>query len=113
MSGFLNVRGHTPETQAAWRVGRVGDRRSTGLGAVIGLVLLCDCVAIVEDEHERRWEGDREVERWSGVILCMMWEEAQGDNSRWSTYLSKCLSGSWIFFLQTGSIAFRRSTCEI
>ncbi|EIM83024.1 SET domain-containing protein [Stereum hirsutum FP-91666 SS1] len=25
---------------------------------------------------------------WAGLILCMMWEEAQGASSRWSTYLA-------------------------
>ena len=41
---------------------------------------------------------------WAGLILCMLWEEAQGPLSKWSGYLGGCSSTSgsqllimWIF----------------
>ncbi|TFY56372.1 hypothetical protein EVJ58_g7685 [Rhodofomes roseus] len=34
------------------------------------------------------WKKFRLDEGWTGLILCMMWEEAQGNTSKWSTYLS-------------------------
>jgi SET domain-containing protein 6 len=30
---------------------------------------------------------------WVGLILCMMWETAQGSSSKWSKYLGSFVSG--------------------
>jgi N-lysine methyltransferase SETD6 len=27
---------------------------------------------------------------WAGLILCMMWEEAQGEMSKWDRYMCEC-----------------------
>ncbi|KAF8199954.1 SET-domain protein, partial [Mycena galopus ATCC 62051] len=34
-----------------------------------------------------RWRGAKMHMGWVGLILCMMWETAQGSNSKWSAYL--------------------------
>lgn len=41
---------------------------------------------------ERSWRKFRLHKGWAGIILCMMWEEARGDDSKWSVYLSENIS---------------------
>lgn len=36
---------------------------------------------------ETTWREFKLHEGWSGLMLCMMWEAAQGERSRWSAYL--------------------------
>lgn len=38
---------------------------------------------------EKAWKQLQLNKGWVGLILCMMWEEAQGEKSKWSEYLSK------------------------
>ena len=33
------------------------------------------------------WKRNKLDEGWAGLILCMMWETAQGSTSRWAEYL--------------------------
>jgi SET domain-containing protein 6 len=35
-----------------------------------------------------KWKEFQLDEGWAGLILCMMWEEASGSQSRWDGYLS-------------------------
>ncbi|THH28599.1 hypothetical protein EUX98_g5589 [Antrodiella citrinella] len=37
---------------------------------------------------EEAWKQFNLGKRWAGLILCMMWEEAQGESSKWSGYLA-------------------------
>lgn len=36
------------------------------------------------------WKRFKLDEGWPGLILCMLWEEAQGPLSKWSEYLCEC-----------------------
>lgn len=38
---------------------------------------------------------------WAGLILCMLWEEAQGSLSRWSGYLCKSITFGECYLLNT------------
>ncbi|KLO09098.1 SET domain-containing protein [Schizopora paradoxa] len=44
----------------------------------------CDLPRLIGEET---WKRSQLNKGWSGVILCMMWEESRGDNSKWSAYL--------------------------
>ncbi|TDL26018.1 SET domain-containing protein [Rickenella mellea] len=37
---------------------------------------------------QRAWRHFRLDKGWAGLILCMMWEDARTDSSKWSSYLS-------------------------
>lgn len=37
---------------------------------------------------EKDWKGHGLHIGWAGLILCLMWEAAQGESSKWSTYLA-------------------------
>lgn len=34
------------------------------------------------------WKKAKLHEGWAGLILCMMWEAAQGSSSKWTGYFS-------------------------
>jgi len=34
-----------------------------------------------------KWKNHELDKGWVGLILCMMWEEAQGASSKWSRYM--------------------------
>ena len=50
---------------------------------------------------------------WAGLILCMMWEAAQGSQSKWSAYLGKEKANFNGFIVFSIILFFKRCLAQI
>lgn len=57
---------------------------------------------------EDDWKRFNLYKGWSGLILCMMWEEAKGPESKWSEYFGKLYAPSLAMLNFLGQHGCRR-----